>query len=186
MSGHIGIFGKDVNVTYELYWALYALQHRGEVASGIAVLDDEKSDLVSGLGLVGDIFSEEEIKRLNGAKGVAHVKYAFHDDLDNLIVYPLIYDDLGYTEILSVDGSFIEKEVNQNDVIKIFRDSDNITKNLPSLKGAYSNIQFFSTLVSVSSDRSPFSSIVTISPATNSRSISAPIDSIAQVSLATT
>lgn len=138
MSGHIGIFGKDVNVTYELYWALYALQHRGEVASGIAVLDDEKSDLVSGLGLVGDIFSEEEINRLNGAKGVAHVKYAFHDDLDNLIVYPLIYDDLGYPEILSVDGSFIEKEVNQNDVIKIFRDSDNITKNLPSIKGAYS------------------------------------------------
>ena len=59
-----------------VYLGLYALQHRGQEAAGIA--STEGSGLIShrGLGLVADVFDEDIIRRLNGDMAIGHNRYS--------------------------------------------------------------------------------------------------------------
>ena len=58
-----GVFGiyesKTANVAKSTYFALYALQHRGQESCGIAVNDDGIIRYRKDLGLVPDVFNNE-------------------------------------------------------------------------------------------------------------------------------
>lgn len=58
------------------YLGLYALQHRGQESSGIVALHDKKHLHHKGLGLVGDIFGEPELQRLEGRAAIGHNRYS--------------------------------------------------------------------------------------------------------------
>lgn len=58
------------------YLSLYAMQHRGQESAGIVTLDDGQHLIHKGLGLVGDVFSDEELKRLKGKAGIGHTRYS--------------------------------------------------------------------------------------------------------------
>lgn len=58
------------------YYGLYALQHRGQEACGIAAINDRELSYHKDLGLVGDVFTQEILDRLNGTMAVGHVRYA--------------------------------------------------------------------------------------------------------------
>ncbi len=67
---------KKQDVTPLLYRALIALQHRGQDAAGIAAWDGKKKiNLVRGLGLVFDVFSEKALSSLSGLAGIGHTRY---------------------------------------------------------------------------------------------------------------
>ena len=55
---------------------LYALQHRGEEASGIITRSGKKVHLHKALGLVSDVFDEKTIRSLRGELAVGHVRYS--------------------------------------------------------------------------------------------------------------
>ena len=60
-----------------LYYALRALQHRGQESAGIVARDDQgRSHLHRGMGLVENVFTPETMESLRGAKGIGHVRYA--------------------------------------------------------------------------------------------------------------
>lgn len=80
--GVVGIFGAE-NAARLSYFALTALQHRGQESAGIAVSDSgiassegAKISLHKDMGLVGDVFSTEHLQKLNGNISVGHVRYA--------------------------------------------------------------------------------------------------------------
>ncbi|MDD5422125.1 MAG: amidophosphoribosyltransferase [Candidatus Omnitrophota bacterium] len=73
--GVVGIYGNK-NASQLAYLALYALQHRGEESSGIATFDGKKVYLHKGMGLVGDVFNENNLKKLKGDLAVGHVRYS--------------------------------------------------------------------------------------------------------------
>lgn len=80
--GVVGIFGAD-NAARLSYFALTALQHRGQESAGIAVSDTgiassegAKISLCKDMGLVGDVFSTEHLQKLSGNISVGHVRYA--------------------------------------------------------------------------------------------------------------
>ena len=80
--GVVGIFGAD-NAARLSYFALTALQHRGQESSGIAVSntgiassEGAKIRLHKDMGLVGDVFSPEHLQKLDGNISVGHVRYA--------------------------------------------------------------------------------------------------------------
>lgn len=75
MCGIIGIY-SDKDVAKELYYSLYSIQHRGQESCGIAVVDGNNIDYKKGMGLVGDVFNEEELKNLKGNMGIGHVRYS--------------------------------------------------------------------------------------------------------------
>ncbi len=75
MCGFIGIYGPDgVDVAGEIYEGLLAVQHRGQDAAGMITFTDA-FHVKKGLGLVLEIFNENNMSRLRGNLGVGHVRY---------------------------------------------------------------------------------------------------------------
>ena len=73
--GVVGIYGHN-NASQLAYLSLYALQHRGEESAGIVSFDGKKVYQHKGMGLVGDIFKEESLKKLKGPLAIGHVRYS--------------------------------------------------------------------------------------------------------------
>lgn len=76
MCGVIGVSNVP-DAARVAYLGLYALQHRGQESAGIVTVDEGGSPhLVRGMGLVGDIFREAEIRELDGDVAVGHTRYS--------------------------------------------------------------------------------------------------------------
>jgi amidophosphoribosyltransferase len=73
MCGFIGVIGST-SAVHEIYDGLVAVQHRGQDAAGIITYDG-RFHVKKGEGLVRDIFSAGNMKRLRGSIGVGHVRY---------------------------------------------------------------------------------------------------------------
>lgn len=75
MCGFIGVYGPEGwDVASEIYEGLLAIQHRGQDAAGITTFTDT-FHVKKGGGLVRDIFTQEDMARLEGNLGVGHVRY---------------------------------------------------------------------------------------------------------------
>lgn len=74
--GVFGIYDPNGGCARTAYYGLYALQHRGQEAAGIATINDRELSYHKDLGLVGDVFDDETLERLNGTMAVGHVRYA--------------------------------------------------------------------------------------------------------------
>jgi amidophosphoribosyltransferase len=76
MCGIIGVSNLP-DAARAAYLGLYALQHRGQESAGIVTIDDlGVPHIARGMGLVGDIFGEQELKRLDGNVAVGHTRYS--------------------------------------------------------------------------------------------------------------
>jgi len=73
--GVVGIYGAE-NAAGLSYFALTALQHRGQESAGIAVSDGSKIKLHKDIGLVSDVFEQGHFEKLEGNIAVGHVRYA--------------------------------------------------------------------------------------------------------------
>ncbi len=73
--GVVGIYGHK-DAAQLAYLALYALQHRGEESTGIVSYDGKKVHQHKGMGKVGDVFNEENLKKLKGPMAIGHVRYS--------------------------------------------------------------------------------------------------------------
>ena len=74
MCGIAGIVSHQP-INQELYDALTVLQHRGQDAAGIATCHHGKLILHKENGLARDVFSDEDMCKLMGNMGIAHVRY---------------------------------------------------------------------------------------------------------------
>lgn len=75
--GVFGVYGRDDLDSARLtYYALYALQHRGQESAGIAVNNNGEFAYHKDMGLVPEIFNEEIIKGLTGQSAIGHVRYS--------------------------------------------------------------------------------------------------------------
>lgn len=74
--GVFGVYDPQGKCAHSTYYGLYALQHRGQEACGIAVTNDRELSYYKDIGLVGDVFNQEILDQLNGTMAVGHVRYA--------------------------------------------------------------------------------------------------------------
>lgn len=75
--GVFGVYaGDNLNVARTIFYALYALQHRGQESCGIAVDDGKRIRYSKEMGLVSENFNEETLKNLQGKIGIGHVRYS--------------------------------------------------------------------------------------------------------------
>src|SRR5918911_5656489 len=58
------------------FFALYALQHRGQESAGIAATDGRDLRIVRRMGLVGQVFSEPDLGVLGGRAAIGHTRYS--------------------------------------------------------------------------------------------------------------
>lgn len=74
MCGIVGIVSYK-NVNQDLYDALTVLQHRGQDATGIVTCENGRLHLRKDNGLTRDVFTAEQMVKLKGNMGIAHVRY---------------------------------------------------------------------------------------------------------------
>ena len=75
--GIFGIYDKDgFDCPHLMYYALYALQHRGQESCGIAVNDDNNIFCHKDLGLVPEVFNDFVLSHMKGNIAVGHVRYS--------------------------------------------------------------------------------------------------------------
>ncbi|HEY5663693.1 MAG TPA: amidophosphoribosyltransferase [Ilumatobacter sp.] len=75
--GVIGISTPHGDGVAELtFFGLFALQHRGQEAAGIAVSDGQRARLHKDAGLVANVFTPEAIARLAGYHSIGHTRYS--------------------------------------------------------------------------------------------------------------
>jgi amidophosphoribosyltransferase len=72
------------------YYGLYALQHRGQESAGITANHEGKVDSVKGMGLVADVFNEQNLNELKGNIAIGHVRYSTTGDKDLSNCQPLV------------------------------------------------------------------------------------------------
>jgi amidophosphoribosyltransferase len=83
MCGIFGIAappGADIPAALDTFHALFALQHRGQEACGIAVNNKGVITCRKDVGLVLDVFDRETLDALRGAMAVGHVRYSTTGD----------------------------------------------------------------------------------------------------------
>jgi amidophosphoribosyltransferase len=74
--GVTGIYAPGHDVARLAYFALYALQHRGQESAGIAVSDGGSIECYREMGLLSSIFDEEILSRLTGYIATGHTRYS--------------------------------------------------------------------------------------------------------------
>jgi amidophosphoribosyltransferase len=74
--GVFGIYAPAHDVARLAYFALFALQHRGQESAGIATSEGGHIMTVRDLGLVSQVFDEQKLQALHGDMAVAHVRYS--------------------------------------------------------------------------------------------------------------
>ena len=74
--GVFGVWASGEDVAKLTYFGLYALQHRGQEAAGIAVSDGASMVVFKDLGLVSQVFDEATLATLQGHIAVGHTRYS--------------------------------------------------------------------------------------------------------------
>src|SRR5919108_1485084 len=74
--GVFGIYAPEHDVARLAYFALYALQHRGQESAGIATAEDGHITTQRDLGLVSQVFDERSLRALGGELAIGHVRYS--------------------------------------------------------------------------------------------------------------
>ncbi len=161
--GVAAIFSKTgKSVTHLLYNALIALQHRGQDAAGMALYDQttKKLTVTLGIGLVGGIFSEENINT-NADIGIGHTRYPTTGRCLIEDVQPSVIDDIAVAhnghlinykevrEVLENDGYNFMSTVDSEPIAyllhkKIIKERETIEEAvrylMKTLDGAYSTV----------------------------------------------
>jgi amidophosphoribosyltransferase len=74
--GVFGVYAPGQQVAHQIYLGLFALQHRGQEAAGMAVSDGETITVVKEMGLVANAFDDRTLAALTGHLGIGHTRYS--------------------------------------------------------------------------------------------------------------
>ena len=74
--GVFGVYAPGEDVARLSFFALYALQHRGQESAGIATSDGRRIASHTSLGLVSQAFDEDDLRRLPGHIAIGHTRYS--------------------------------------------------------------------------------------------------------------
>ena len=157
----VGIF-NEVNAAKKAYLSLFAMQHRGQEASGISSSDGKNIHTIKDRGLVSQIFDDEKISKLTGNMAVGHNRYSTAGDDSILDAQPVFARyDLGEMSVvhngnltnaqevrsaLIKEGAIFQSSMDTENMIHLIarctkdRLKDRILTALAQVKGAYSFI----------------------------------------------
>ena len=105
--GVVGISLDDRAAARPLYYALYALQHRGQESAGIITHDGFQQHSHVEMGLVGDAFDPADIASLNGSNGIGHVRYPTAGSVDTSCAQPFAVSFKSGSLGLSHNGNLV-------------------------------------------------------------------------------
>ena len=118
MCSVVGIYGNE-NASKLAYYALFAMQHRGQEAAGISSSDGVHIKTVKDRGLVTQIFKEDHFKILKGKMAIGHTRYSTAGD-DSILDAQPVFARYGLGEISIVhNGNLVNAKEIRDELIKI-------------------------------------------------------------------
>ncbi len=111
--GIFGIYSRDnANVVSAAYYALFALQHRGQESSGIAVNEDGLIRCVKDTGIIRDVMTREALEQLgNGTMAIGHVRYGTSGADPRQNAQPLVVNHVKGGMALAHNGALTNADV---------------------------------------------------------------------------
>lgn len=104
--GVFGIWGHE-DAAQMSYYALHALQHRGQEGAGIVAKGDNGLHAVKGEGLVNEVFSNENLATLQGRGAIGQVRYSTEDGRGIENVQPLVFRSTTGSLAIAHNGNLI-------------------------------------------------------------------------------
>jgi amidophosphoribosyltransferase len=117
--GVVGVSLSDRDAALPIYYALYALQHRGQESAGIVTHDGFQQHEHVGMGLVGDAIAEDDIDDLAGSTGIGHVRYPTAGSVDKSCAQPFSVSFRSGSLALGHNGNL----VNTDDLRTVLEDA---------------------------------------------------------------
>jgi amidophosphoribosyltransferase len=107
MCGVFGIRSPERDVARVTFFGLFALQHRGQESAGIAVSDNGRLTVLRDMGLVTQVFDEQNLSGLRGEAAIGHTRYSTTGSTDWANAQPLIQRGRGRTVALGHNGNLV-------------------------------------------------------------------------------
>ncbi len=105
MCGVFGIRSIERDVARLSYFALFALQHRGQESAGIAVSDGGRLTVLRDMGLVAQVFNEQQLQALPGEVAIGHTRYSTTGGVHWSNAQPLVHHGRARTVALGHNGN---------------------------------------------------------------------------------
>jgi amidophosphoribosyltransferase len=116
--GVFGVFSPGYDVARLTFYGLYALQHRGQESAGIATSNGDDFSLRTGMGLVSQVFDEEDLAYLKGHIAIGHTRYSTAGGSLACNAQPIVVKDreTGEPIALAHNGNLTNVEILREDL----------------------------------------------------------------------
>jgi len=108
--GVFGVYAPSVDVARLTFFALFALQHRGQESAGIATADGRKIQVSAQMGLVSQVFDEDSLSRLTGHIAIGHTRYSTRGSSKSSNVQPMVVGERSNAFAVAHNGNIINAE----------------------------------------------------------------------------
>src|SRR5213593_1107029 len=107
MCGIFGVRAPGRDVARLTYFGLHALQHRGQESAGIAVCDEGRLTVLRDMGLVTQVFTEQNLSGLLGNVAIGHTRYSTTGSSRWANAQPLLHHGGARTVALGHNGNLV-------------------------------------------------------------------------------
>ncbi len=108
--GVFGVYSPTEDVARLTFFALFALQHRGQESAGIATSDGKKLQLYAKMGLVSQVFDEATLSQLTGRFAIGHNRYSTTGSSRVCNAQPFIINEGPDTLAIAHNGNIVNTE----------------------------------------------------------------------------
>ncbi len=108
--GVVGVQLADGDAALPTYYALYALQHRGQEGAGIVSHDGFQQHEHKALGLVSEVFDEEDVDLLAGESAIGHLRYPTSGEITELSCHPYTVNSKRGSIALGHNGTLVNTD----------------------------------------------------------------------------
>ncbi len=108
--GVFGVYAPTDDVARLTFFALFALQHRGQESAGIATTDGKKLNVYANMGLVSQVFSEDSLSQLVGNIAIGHNRYSTRGSSRVCNVQPIVVGKGSNAIAIAHNGNIINAE----------------------------------------------------------------------------
>jgi len=108
--GVFGIYAPGEDVARLTFFALFALQHRGQESAGIATTDGNKIKVYAQMGLVSQVFSEDSLCELTGDIAIGHTRYSTRGSSRIVNAQPIVVGTGANSIAVAHNGNIVNAE----------------------------------------------------------------------------
>jgi amidophosphoribosyltransferase len=116
--GIIGVFAPNEDVARMTFFGLFALQHRGQEAAGIAVSDGRTMSMHKDVGLVSNVFTPQSLARLSGHYAIGHTRYSTTGSSSARNAQPFMIETMHGPLALGHNGNLVNSGVLREELLR--------------------------------------------------------------------